>query len=98
MFLVVAGDTGFAWILQPLMDKGFVERGQDYILFIPLLLVGMALVIAHRLSPIENADIILVLDKGEIVEQGPHQELLHKKGRYFHLYNTQYRSSTADAG
>jgi subfamily B ATP-binding cassette protein MsbA len=43
MLLVAAGDTGFAWILQPLMDKGFVQRDQDYIAFIPFLLVGIAM-------------------------------------------------------
>jgi subfamily B ATP-binding cassette protein MsbA len=43
-------------------------------------------VIAHRLTTIQNADLILVLDKGEIVEQGSHAELLHRKGLYHHLY------------
>jgi subfamily B ATP-binding cassette protein MsbA len=56
------------------------------------------LVIAHRLSTIENADMILVLDRGEIIERGTHSELLEAKGQYFHLYNTQYRNTRADAG
>ena len=43
MLLVAVGDTGFAWILQPLMDKGFVQRDQAYIAFIPFLLVGIAM-------------------------------------------------------
>ncbi len=43
-------------------------------------------VIAHRLTTIQNADLILVLDKGEIVEQGSHAELLDRKGLYHHLY------------
>ena len=43
MLLVAAGDTGFAWILQPLMDKGFVQRDPSYIAFIPFLLVGLAM-------------------------------------------------------
>lgn len=43
-------------------------------------------VIAHRLTTIQNADLILVLDKGEIVEQGTHTELLDRKGLYHHLY------------
>lgn len=47
-------------------------------------------IIAHRLSTIKNADIILVLDKGNIVEQGNHKELLQKEGFYFDLYNSQF--------
>ena len=47
-------------------------------------------VIAHRLSTIKNADTILVLDAGEIIEKGNHQELLEKKGHYYDLYNSQF--------
>jgi ABC-type multidrug transport system fused ATPase/permease subunit len=48
-------------------------------------------VIAHRLSTIQSADQILVLEHGEIVERGTHDELLAKDGRYRHLYDKQYR-------
>ena len=47
------------------------------------------IVIAHRLSTIRNADKIIVLEKGEIVEQGTHEDLFEKKGRYFDLYTRQ---------
>lgn len=47
-------------------------------------------IVAHRLSTIKNADIILVMDKGRILEQGTHQELLRKKGYYYNLYNSQF--------
>ena len=47
------------------------------------------LIIAHRLTTIKNCDIILVLDKGEIVESGSHEELLEIKGYYHRLWNMQ---------
>lgn len=50
-------------------------------------------VVAHRLSTITSADIILVMNKGQIIEQGTHQELLKKKGFYANLYNSQFESS-----
>jgi subfamily B ATP-binding cassette protein MsbA len=49
-----------------------------------------ALVIAHRLSTIERADLILVMDKGRIVERGTHAELLARGGHYAQLYETQF--------
>ena len=48
-------------------------------------------VIAHRLSTVQHADRILVVDKGEIVEDGTHDELLAKGGLYSHLYGLQFR-------
>lgn len=49
-----------------------------------------SIVIAHRLSTIRDADIIIVMDRGKIVESGNHKELLEKKGKYYELYITQY--------
>ena len=48
------------------------------------------IIIAHRLSTIKDADIIVVPDKGQIVEIGSHNELLTQKGKYYDLYMTQY--------
>ena len=54
-------------------------------------------VIAHRLSTIREADLILVMDKGAIVEQGTHQELLAAGGFYYDLYNSQFVEALAEA-
>jgi ATP-binding cassette subfamily B protein len=48
-----------------------------------------SIVIAHRLSTIIQADQILVIDNGEIIERGTHEELVAKKGLYFDLYERQ---------
>ena len=47
-------------------------------------------IVAHRLSTIENADTILVMNKGNVIEQGNHKELLKKRGFYYYLYNSQF--------
>jgi ATP-binding cassette subfamily B protein len=48
-------------------------------------------VIAHRLSTIRDADQIIVIDNGEIVEQGTHQQLLDRRGFFHHLYVSQFK-------
>ncbi|MCP2035436.1 ATP-binding cassette subfamily B protein [Planomicrobium sp. HSC-17F08] len=52
-------------------------------------------VIAHRLSTIKDADLILVMDKGNVIEQGTHTELLEKNGFYADLYNSQFSEKVA---
>ena len=52
--------------------------------------IGTMLIVAHRLSTIQHADNIILLSKGQIVEQGNHQELLRLKGKYYNLYTLQY--------
>lgn len=69
-------DTRTEQIIQDGMDK--LMQGRT------------SFVIAHRLSTIRNADIILVLENGQIIEQGTHTGLLQQKGRYYQLYNTQF--------
>ena len=58
-----------------------IEKGMDR-----LMTDRTTFVIAHRLSTVRNSDIILVLENGEIVERGNHEELLAMKGRYYELY------------
>ena len=69
-------DTRTEIVIQNAMDQLTVGR--------------TSFVIAHRLSTIKNADIILVMNKGDIIEQGTHEQLLAKKGFYAELYNSQF--------
>lgn len=69
-------DTRTEILIQKAMDKLLEGR--------------TSFIIAHRLSTIKNADLILVMDKGDIVEQGTHEELLAKNGFYANLYNSQF--------
>ena len=62
-----------------------IEQGLD-----ALMRGRSSFVIAHRLSTIVTADQILVIDGGQIVEQGTHAELLARRGRYFKLYTMQW--------
>ena len=52
--------------------------------------IGTMLIVAHRLSTIQHSDNIILLSKGQIIEQGTHQELLQQHGRYHQLYTLQY--------
>ena len=52
--------------------------------------IGTMLIVAHRLSTIQHSDNIILLSKGQIIEQGNHQELLRQKGRYYQLYTLQF--------
>ncbi|MBQ9415633.1 MAG: ABC transporter ATP-binding protein [Clostridia bacterium] len=54
--------------------------------------IGTMLVVAHRLSTIQHADQIIVLQKGEVIERGTHQELLHGHGYYYKLYQLQFEN------
>jgi len=58
-----------------------VQRGMD-----ALMTGRTSFVIAHRLSTVRNADLILVMEQGRIIEQGTHDQLIEKKGRYYQLY------------
>ena len=53
--------------------------------------------IAHRLSTVRNADLILVMDQGRIVERGTHRELIERDGFYRRIYDLQLRPREADA-
>ncbi|NKC66868.1 ABC transporter ATP-binding protein [Vagococcus fluvialis] len=70
-------DTRLEGLIQKAMDR--VMEGRT------------SFVIAHRLSTIRDADLILVMDQGQIIEQGRHESLLEKKGFYEKLYNSQFQ-------
>ena len=53
-------------------------------------------VIAHRLSTIRDADVILVVEAGQVVEQGDHDELLARDGAYARLYNAQFAAAATE--
>ncbi|MDD3397089.1 MAG: ABC transporter ATP-binding protein [Clostridia bacterium] len=72
-------DTRTEHLIQDAMDK--ITKGRT------------SFVIAHRLSTIKNADLILVIDNGDIVESGTHNELIEKKNFYYNLYNSQFSLS-----
>ena len=72
-------DTRTEILIQKAMDKLMEGR--------------TSFVIAHRLSTIKNADLILVMDKGDIVETGTHNDLLEKGGFYANLYNSQFEET-----
>ena len=55
-----------------------------------------SIVIAHRLSTVRDADAIVVIDDGHVVEQGTHQELLAEGGLYADLYETQFKDQASD--
>lgn len=52
-------------------------------------------VIAHRLSTVRNADCIMVMDQGRIIERGPHDDLIAKKGKYYQLYTGNFAEEPA---
>jgi len=55
-----------------------------------------SIVIAHRLATVQNADVIFVIDRGTIVQQGSHEELIKGGGLYAQLYQTQFRHQEVD--
>jgi ATP-binding cassette, subfamily B, multidrug efflux pump len=65
-----------------------IEKGMD-----ALMKDRTVFVIAHRLSTVRNSNAILVLENGEVIERGDHNELLEQKGRYYQLYTGQYELS-----
>ena len=70
-------DTRTEELVQKAMDK--LTEGRT------------SFIIAHRLSTIKNADMILVMNEGNIIEQGTHDELMQKNGFYADLYNSQFQ-------
>ncbi len=61
--------------------------------FLSMMKGRTSFIIAHRLSTIRGADLILVMNNGEIIENGNHRELISKRGFYAKLYNSQFKLS-----
>lgn len=81
--------TNFLILDEATSNLDFISEAKVYnTLFVENRNMTM-LIIAHRLSTIRNCDLIYVLDKGEVVEEGTHEELLNKKGYYYKLYISQ---------
>ena len=81
--------TNFLILDEATSNLDFISEAKVYnTLFVENRNMTM-LIIAHRLSTIRNCDLIYVLDKGEVVEEGTHEELLNKKGYYYKLYVSQ---------
>ena len=76
-------DTRLERLIQEAMDR--VTAGRT------------SFIIAHRLSTIKNADLILVLQDGDIIETGKHAELIARKGFYYELYNAQFKQAEEPA-
>ena len=68
--------------------ESLIEKGMD-----KLMTGRTVFVIAHRLSTVRNADAIIVLENGEIIERGSHYDLLEQKGKYYQLYTGQFELS-----
>ena len=61
--------------------EAIVQQGMDGLMY-----GRTVFVIAHRLSTVQNSDVIMVLDQGRIIERGSHKQLIAEKGKYYQLY------------
>ena len=82
IFIMDEATSSIDTLTETLIQNGMQKLMQDRTSFI----------VAHRLSTIRQSDRILVIEGGKIIEQGSHNELLRKKGKYYQLYTKQFRN------
>jgi len=68
------------------LTEALIQKGMQH-----LMSGRTSFIIAHRLSTIKSADLIMVIDEGQIIEKGNHESLLRQKGSYYNLYTKQFR-------
>ena len=95
MKILVTGGAGF---IGSVTVEQLAARGHEVVVFDNLVAGRTTIAIAHRLSTLRRANRLVVLDRGQVVEVGAHEDLMAREGAYFRLYQAQARNvDTEDA-
>lgn len=91
-------DSNFIILDEPTASIDPIEENLFYQKFHDLCIGKTALIITHHLVSAKYADLIVVLDKGVIVEQGTHQQLMNRRGKYYKMFHSQLQSYEMEEG